>query len=173
MGEDTVEVIRKILTDVMVEVIQKILTEDMADIKRIRTGDMAEIKLVRTEDEVLAKTISVWYIRISSRAFSERSLISPPCTTAAIASLRLTSDTGIPFLVAMSSTVSVPSEMIPTERAIALAVMGWSPVTMITLIPADLHFKTASGTAALGGSIMDMRPTKRRPSSGKFSSSAL
>merc|ERR1719331_3243941 len=33
--------------------------------------------------EVLAKTISVWYIRISSRAFSERSLISPPCTTAA------------------------------------------------------------------------------------------
>merc|ERR1711934_264963 len=44
-------------------------------------------------------------------------------------------------------------------------------VTMITLIPADLHLSTASGTAALGGSIMDMRPTNLRPLSGKFSSS--
>lgn len=32
----------------------------------------------------------------------------------------------------MSSTVSLPSEMIPTLAAMALAVMGWSPVTMIT-----------------------------------------
>ena len=30
----------------------------------------------------------------------------------------------------------------------------------LTLIPADLHFATASGTAALGGSIIDIRPTK-------------
>merc|ERR1712110_1208502 len=55
------------------------------------------------------------------------------------------------FLAAMSSTVSCPSEMMPTERAMALAVMGWSPVTMMTLIPADLHLTTASGTAAFGG----------------------
>merc|ERR1719278_1841119 len=55
-----------------------------------------------------------------------------------------------PFLLAMSSTVSWPSEIMPTDLAIALAVMGWSPVTMITLIPADLHLSTASGTAALG-----------------------
>merc|ERR1719433_1554917 len=64
-----------------------------------------------------------------------------------------------PFLLAMSSTVSWPSEMMPTDLAIALAVMGWSPVTMMTLIPADLHLVTASGTAALGGSIMDISPT--------------
>ena len=32
----------------------------------------------------------------------------------------------------MSSTVSVPSEMMPTPLAMALAVMGWSPVTMMT-----------------------------------------
>ena len=32
----------------------------------------------------------------------------------------------------MSSTVSLPSEMMPTLAAMALAVMGWSPVTMIT-----------------------------------------
>ena len=32
----------------------------------------------------------------------------------------------------MSSTVSLPSEMIPTPLAMALAVMGWSPVTMMT-----------------------------------------
>merc|ERR1719348_2923012 len=40
--------------------------------------------------------------------------------------------------------------MIPTDLAMALAVMGWSPVTMMTLIPADLHLSTASGTAVLG-----------------------
>lgn len=32
----------------------------------------------------------------------------------------------------MSSTVSLPSEMMPTLAAMALAVMGWSPVTIIT-----------------------------------------
>ena len=65
-----------------------------------------------------------------------------------------------------------PSEIIPTDLAIALAVMGWSPVTMITLIPADRHLTTASGTVARGGSIMDMRPTNRRPVVGKFTMSA-
>ena len=30
--------------------------------------------------------------------------------------------------------------------AIAFAVTGWSPVTMITRIPAVLHFSTAGGT---------------------------
>ena len=58
--------------------------------------------------------------------------------------------------------------MIPTPLAMALAVMGWSPVTMITLIPALRHLLTASGTAARGGSIMDIRPTKHKFSSGKF-----
>jgi len=42
----------------------------------------------------------------------------------------------------------------------------------VTLIPADRHLATASGTAARGGSIIDMSPTKRRPVSGKFSASA-
>lgn len=32
----------------------------------------------------------------------------------------------------MSSTVSFPSEMMPTPLAMALAVIGWSPVTMMT-----------------------------------------
>merc|ERR1719414_2734809 len=52
--------------------------------------------------------------------------------------------------------------MIPTDLAIAFAVIGWSPVTMITLIPADRHLVTASGTAALGGSIIDMSPRNLR-----------
>lgn len=46
--------------------------------------------------------------------------------------LGLTSETGTFRRAAMSSTVSLPSEMIPTPLAMALAVMGWSPVTMIT-----------------------------------------
>ena len=40
-------------------------------------------------------------------------------------------------------------------------------------MPAERHLETASGTAARGGSIMDMRPTKRRLSTGKLTSSAL
>lgn len=40
-----------------------------------------------------------------------------------------------------------------------------------TLIPAERHFPTASGTAARGGSIMEMRPRKQSCSVGKFCSS--
>ncbi|HRI33568.1 MAG TPA: hypothetical protein PLD02_07425 [Saprospiraceae bacterium] len=43
--------------------------------------------------------------------------------------------------------------------AMEAAVTGWSPVTMITLIPADLHFKTAKGTESLGGSLRESTPT--------------
>ena len=56
----------------------------------------------------------------------------------------------------------------PTPLAIALAVIGWSPVTIMTLIPALRHLLTASGTAALGGSIKDIKPTKQSFSIGKF-----
>lgn len=38
-------------------------------------------------------------------------------------------------------------------------------------MPALRHLPTASGTAARGGSIMDMSPTKQSFSVGKFSSS--
>ena len=38
------------------------------------------------------------------------------------------------------------------------------PVTMITLMPAVLHFATAPGTASRGGSTNAMRPKKMRPS---------
>jgi hypothetical protein len=33
----------------------------------------------------------------------------------------------------------------------ALAVSGWSPVIMITLMPADRHFRIASGTPSDNG----------------------
>ena len=46
--------------------------------------------------------------------------------------LGFTSSTGTPRSAATSSIVRLPSEMMPTPRAMALAVMGWSPVTMIT-----------------------------------------
>jgi hypothetical protein len=39
------------------------------------------------------------------------------------------------------SAVSVVSEMIPTFLAMASAVTGWSPVTIITLIPAERHLE--------------------------------
>lgn len=47
----------------------------------------------------------------------------------------------------MSSTVSLPSEMIPTLDAMALAVMGWSPVTMITCWGGDHQTLDACGSA--------------------------
>ena len=62
----------------------------------------------------------------------------------------------------------IPSDMIPTPLAMALAVIGWSPVTMMTLIPALRHLLTASGTAARGGSIIDIKPTKHKSSRGKL-----
>ena len=65
----------------------------------------------------------------------------------------------------------IPSDIIPTDFAMAFAVIGWSPVTIMTLIPADRHLDTASGTAARGGSIMDMSPTNRSPVRGKLGSS--
>lgn len=42
---------------------------------------------------------------------------------------------------------------------------------LITLMPAERHLPTASGTAARGGSIMEMRPRKQSLSVGKFMSS--
>uniref|UniRef100_A0A915KCL4 Uncharacterized protein n=1 Tax=Romanomermis culicivorax TaxID=13658 RepID=A0A915KCL4_ROMCU len=42
------------------------------------------------------------------------------------------------------------------------------PNLKLTWMPADLHLATASGTAALGGSIMEIKPTKRNPSKGKL-----
>lgn len=40
-----------------------------------------------------------------------------------------------------------------------------------TLMPAERHLPTASGTAARGGSIIDIRPTKQRFSVWKLTSS--
>lgn len=46
--------------------------------------------------------------------------------------LLLTCSTGMLRRLAMSSTVSLVAEMMPTLLAMALAVMGWSPVTIMT-----------------------------------------
>lgn len=69
----------------------------------------------------------------------------------------------------MSSIVSELADIIPRPLAMALAVMGCSPVTMTTLTPAHWQRAMASGTEALGGSISDTRPRKRRLRVGKFS----
>lgn len=44
--------------------------------------------------------------------------------------------------------------------AMAQAVTGWSPVTIITFTPAAWHVVTANGTESLGGSFNDTAPTK-------------
>ncbi|MNZ65915.1 hypothetical protein D3C78_841160 [compost metagenome] len=46
----------------------------------------------------------------------------------------------------------------PISRAMALAVTGWSPVSMITWMPAPRQRRIASGTSARGGSSMPTRP---------------
>mmetsp|Transcript_5223 Transcript_5223/g.8052 ORF Transcript_5223/g.8052 Transcript_5223/m.8052 type:complete len:290 (-) Transcript_5223:1155-2024(-) len=60
--------------------------------------------------------------------------------------------------------------MMPTILAIASAVSGWSPVTMITWIPAVWHERTAPGTAGRGGSISAASPMKVYPRCGKLES---
>ena len=41
-------------------------------------------------------------------------------------------------------------------------------MTIITFIPADLHFKTAKGTESFGGSINDIKPTNVKSSNLKL-----
>ena len=48
----------------------------------------------------------------------------------------------------------------PNDFAIAIAVILWSPVIITVLIPASLHFATASFTSSLGGSIIPHIPVK-------------
>jgi len=58
--------------------------------------------------------------------------------------------------------------MIPTFLAIAAAVRGWSPVTMMTFIPASWHFLTEKSTYFHGGSFNEIKPMKHKPSIGKL-----
>ena len=53
--------------------------------------------------------------------------------------------------------------IIPICRAMAAAVGDWSPVTMTTLIPAEWHLPTASGTFYFGGSMREISPRKVKP----------
>mmetsp|Transcript_108133 Transcript_108133/g.247983 ORF Transcript_108133/g.247983 Transcript_108133/m.247983 type:complete len:259 (-) Transcript_108133:1662-2438(-) len=59
--------------------------------------------------------------------------------------------------------LSFSSGAIPSRRAMALAVSGWSPVTMITRTPAWWAAVTASRTPSLGGSSIPMSPQKLSP----------
>lgn len=52
--------------------------------------------------------------------------------------------------------------------AIAQAVTGWSPVTIITLTPAAWQVVTAKGTESLGGSFNDIAPTNVCSYNGKL-----
>ena len=72
------------------------------------------------------------------------------------------------FFIKSSSDISSSSlpviasssfSKIPKALAIAIAVILWSPVIITVLIPAVLHFSTASFTSSLGGSIIPTIPT--------------
>jgi hypothetical protein len=60
--------------------------------------------------------------------------------------------------------VTDPSEAIPISFAIASAVILWSPVAIITLIPARLQRAMEVIASGLGGSIIPEKPAKTRPS---------
>lgn len=61
----------------------------------------------------------------------------------------------------------------PRDKWLSGATMTAETVQPVTLMPAERHLPTASGTAARGGSIMEMRPRKQSCSVGKFGSSQL
>ena len=50
----------------------------------------------------------------------------------------------------------------PSSEAIAAAVSGWSPVIILTVMPACLHWAIAAFASALGGSTSPTSPTKVR-----------
>ncbi len=58
------------------------------------------------------------------------------------------------FLLLLSESI------IPVSYAMAMAVLIWSPVAIITLIPACLHNATACFASGRGGSIIPARPAK-------------
>ena len=68
---------------------------------------------------------------------------------------------------------SLSSFKIPNSLAIAVAVILWSPVIITVLIPADIHFFTASFASSLGGSIIPTIPTKVSPDSRFLTSSSV
>ena len=51
----------------------------------------------------------------------------------------------------------------PISRAMASAVCGWSPVTMMTRMPAAAQRAMAAGTSGRGGSSSPTRPDRVRP----------
>lgn len=55
-------------------------------------------------------------------------------------------------------TLSMREGRMPTSTAIALAVSGWSPVSMCTEMPASWHFPTACADSGRGGSYSPIRP---------------
>ena len=61
----------------------------------------------------------------------------------------------------------------PNAFAMAIAVALWSPVIITVLIPALLHFATASFTSSLGGSIIPTIPTYVKSLSIVFISSSV
>mmetsp|Transcript_34993 Transcript_34993/g.79789 ORF Transcript_34993/g.79789 Transcript_34993/m.79789 type:complete len:207 (+) Transcript_34993:976-1596(+) len=138
---------------------------------------------------VRAKTICLW-CRTRSQSSASKGLVSPPSTRpeiwrpsitialepepASALSRRKVLEPPATHLAwhwkAVQTTASLSTML--TWRAIATAVLGWSPVTIMTLMPAALQSSTAWGTASLGGSTRAMRPTKVRLLVGKFISSA-
>ena len=60
----------------------------------------------------------------------------------------------------MPVTAMSPSRIMPICFAIADAVILWSPVIMMGLMPARIASATACLLSSRGGSIMDTRPRK-------------
>mmetsp|Transcript_61984 Transcript_61984/g.192123 ORF Transcript_61984/g.192123 Transcript_61984/m.192123 type:complete len:277 (-) Transcript_61984:250-1080(-) len=114
---------------------------------------------------VLAKTAS-WYWHTCCQSSSLRLSRSGPVRTMA-------REAGVPCvrlarLLALSTS---PALMMPTCCAMALAVAGWSPVTITTRTCAPWHWVMASLTPARGGSLRPTHPRKARPEVGKFGAS--
>ena len=63
----------------------------------------------------------------------------------------------------MTKASVLSDEMIPIYSAIAFAVIKLSPVTILTIIPAPLHFRIASGTSGLGTSLTPIMVIKVNP----------
>mmetsp|Transcript_82763 Transcript_82763/g.159930 ORF Transcript_82763/g.159930 Transcript_82763/m.159930 type:complete len:317 (+) Transcript_82763:1419-2369(+) len=62
-----------------------------------------------------------------------------------------------------------PSWMMPTCLPMAMAVGLWSPVIMMTLMPASWHFRILGGTLDLGGSKIPHKPSRARGPGAKKS----
>ena len=114
-----------------------------------------------TPSPVIA-TISPWLCKeLTMRIFwsgaTRENIVEFAAASSISASLNL--------VIELPLTAGIPPSVMPNSLPIAVAVNCWSPVIILTLMPAFWQIAIASFTSGLGGSMIPTKPRKINPDS--------